>query len=97
MDRIRLTPEQAEIVAGSIDPVELCDAQGNVLGRIIPPKLEAIIAESKRRAREPGPRYSSEQTREMLRTLEETWEREGPFDEQRAIQIVSELRAKWNC
>jgi hypothetical protein len=54
-----------------------------------------FIAELKRRAAAPGPRYSMEQSREMLRTLQEAWDREGPFGTEQANQIVEKLRANW--
>ncbi|MFO0864411.1 MAG: hypothetical protein U0744_07100 [Gemmataceae bacterium] len=83
MERIQLTPEQEAIVASAIDPIEIFDTSGNAVGKIIPPKLESIIAECKRRSKEPGPRYSTEQVTLMLDMLEETWAKEGPFGPER--------------
>ncbi|MBX9677332.1 MAG: hypothetical protein K2X38_01125 [Gemmataceae bacterium] len=89
MERIQLTPEQNAIVASALDPVEIFDASGKTLGKIIPPKLETIIAECKRRSQEPGPRYSTEQVTQMLDMLEETWAKEGPCGPER-LEVLLE-------
>lgn len=95
MSRIQLTPEQASAFMEQTEPVALCDEQGNVVGTAIPPKLREIIEENKRRARSPGPRYSSEQVREVMQALEETNRSEGPVSQDRKQEIVSAMKAKW--
>jgi hypothetical protein len=94
MTRITFTPEQTDIFTTTEDPIEVCDPQGTVLGTIHPPRLLEIIAECKRRAKSPGPWYSSAQVRETLRILQDTWDKEGPFGKERLDEILQELRKK---
>ncbi|MCI0639470.1 MAG: hypothetical protein L0Y72_15710 [Gemmataceae bacterium] len=94
MFRIVLNAEQAKVLEIADEPVEICDAEGKAIGKFIPPKLAEYFAECKRRARMPGPRYTSQQVQETLRILEDTWKQEGPFGVERAMQIVEELRKK---
>lgn len=75
MIRIVLDQEQAEVVTRSQETVEVCDSDGKVLGVINRAVLpfgftEADIAEAKRRLAEPGPRYTTDQVLEHLRSLE---------------------------
>jgi len=93
--QIRLTTEQAAAFVDQTEPVVLCDEQGNVIGTAIPPKLRMIIEENKRRARSAGPRYSSEQVRELMRELSDAREREGAFGADRKNEIVAAVKAKW--
>ena len=94
MTRIVFTPEQAQVFMTTGDPIEVCDPQGTVLGTIHPPKMLEFIAECKRRARAPGPRYTSAQVQETLRVLKETWDKEGPFGKEKADEILQELRKR---
>jgi hypothetical protein len=91
MRRIVLSEEQARLLSLTED-VEICDPQGRVITSI-PAELTAEQYARIKRAREQnGPRVSSEQVRQMLRALEEAWEREGPFDEARALEIAKQVR-----
>ena len=90
MQQIILTEEQMKIVSQAHSEIQVCDPRGGVLGTVISPEF---IAEMKRRARAPGPRYSGEQVQGHLRALEEAWDREGPFDQARMHEILKEIKA----
>jgi hypothetical protein len=92
MTRITFTPEQARIFVSTEVPIEVCDPQGKVLGTIHPPKLLEVIAECKRRAKSAGPWVTGAQVQETLRVLQETWDKEGPFGKERALEILHDLR-----
>lgn len=94
MTQIVLTPDQVKLYNQAKEPVQVCDTHGKVLGTLPPDYSAEFIAELKRRAREPGRRYSSEQVTLYLKTLAERWEHEGPFDKQRALQILQELHGE---
>jgi hypothetical protein len=96
MMKITLTPEAARMLRDSLNDFQVCDPEGNVLATVARDKTPEFIAELKRRAAASGPRCTSEQAGEMLRTLQEAWDREGPFDEGRARRIVQDLSAKWD-
>jgi hypothetical protein len=75
MIRIVLDDKQAKAIADSRETVEVCDSDGKVLGVINREVLpfgftEADIAEAKRNLAAPGPRYTTEQVLEHLRSLE---------------------------
>lgn len=75
MIRIVLDDEQAKAIIAAKDQVEVCDENGRVLGvidRAIPPARfsEEEIARAKRNLATPGPRYTTEQVLEHLRSLE---------------------------
>jgi hypothetical protein len=72
MIRIVVDSEQAKAIVDSKETVEVCDKSGKVLGTLKPPALFSSdeIAEAKRRLAEPGPRYTTEQVLEHLRSLE---------------------------
>ena len=91
MTQIILTPDQVQLYHQATAPVQVCDTQGKILGTLPPDYSAEFIAELKRRARAPGRRYSSEQVTQYLKKLAEVREREGPFDAQRAKQILKEL------
>jgi len=92
MDRIQLTAEQTQVYAAAADFIEVCDREGKVVGRILSAHLQEKVAEIKRRRQLPEITYSSAQVHEMLETLEEKWQAEGPFEVERAQEIVAELR-----
>jgi hypothetical protein len=93
LKRIILNEEQAKLLTLAGETVEICDPQGKILCRLDPPITEEEIAELKRRGKSPGPWYSGEQVRQTLKTLEEIWNREGPFDKQRLKEILEQIRA----
>jgi hypothetical protein len=70
MSRIVLNDEQAKQVASLLQPADVCDSQGNVLGTFTPLWTEADIQDAlcRRAANEPG--FSFQQVREHLRSLE---------------------------
>jgi hypothetical protein len=93
-NKITLTDEQMKLVVQAMRPLQVCDSHGVVLGTIDPELSPEFIAELKRRAAAPGPRYTGEQVRRHLQSLEEAWNREGPFDERRMREILDKARAQ---
>jgi hypothetical protein len=93
MTQVFLTPEQAQVVAHALEPIQLCDPKGNVLATIQPEATAEEIAEAKRRITSPGPWYSGDQVREHIRVLQEAWEREGGFDKTRMLELLQQVRA----
>lgn len=81
MQEIVLTDEQAAVVASAVKPVQVRDPKGHVLGVINPILTKEEIAELKRRAASPGPRYTGEQVQRRLQALQEEWDRTGGFDQ----------------
>jgi hypothetical protein len=94
MQKIVLTEEQMQVVRQAKAPVRVCDPQGICLGTVDPEITPEFVAEMKRRAKAPGPRYSGEQVRRHLHALQEAWDREGGFDEKRMRELLEEVRAK---
>ena len=71
MVRIVVTEEQARQLAGSLEPLEVVDEQGNRIGYFTQPFSEAEIAEAKRRRiAEKGGRTTTE-VLERLTNLED--------------------------
>jgi hypothetical protein len=94
MTQIVLTAEQAKLYHQAKEPVQVCDAQGKVLGTLPPDYSAEFIAELKRRAQAPGRRFTSEQVTRHMQALAEAWNREGPFDEKRTMEILEQIRAE---
>jgi hypothetical protein len=67
MTQIRLTEEQARTIAQSLEPVQICDDQGNVLGILPPIWRPDDVAEAKRRLASDQPRHSTAEVLEHLR------------------------------
>jgi hypothetical protein len=93
MAQLILTEEQARVVAGAQEPVQLCDPQGNIVATLKPAFTAEDIAEAKRRLAVNGPRYTSEQVQEHLRALQEEWDRTGGFDRDYMHAFLDKLRA----
>jgi hypothetical protein len=70
MPHIVLSEEQAKVVASALQPVQVRDAKGTVLGVIPSIWTEEDIAEAKRRLASNGPWYTTEQVLAHLRSLE---------------------------
>jgi hypothetical protein len=68
MSHIVLNAEQAKLVASALKPVQVRDAAGNVLGYIPPVWTEEDVADAKRRLASDGPRYTTAQVLEYLRS-----------------------------
>jgi hypothetical protein len=94
MTQIVLTPEQAKAYHQAKEPVQVCDVQGKVLGTLPPAYSAEFIAELKRRAREPGRRFTSEQVTRHMKALAEVWERDGPLDRERLMAELERIRAE---
>ena len=88
MTQIILTPEQAKAYHQAKEPVQVCDAQGKVLGTLPPDYSAEFIAELKRRAASPGPWYLGQDIQAMFRFLEEAQAKEGEFDEKRLNELL---------
>lgn len=94
MNKIVLTPEQLQVYQRALDVVKVCDPEGNVVGSLEPERNPEFIAEMKRRARAPGPRYSGAHVQRMLQYLEQVWDREGSFDDARMKELIREFESK---
>ena len=91
MKEVILSEEQAKIVSEAFGPVTVRDANGNVLGHIDPPLTPQMIAELKRRAKSPGPRYTGAQVQARLQALQQEWDRTGGFDESYMTNFLQRL------
>jgi hypothetical protein len=73
MTEIIATDDQAKTIAGACSPVIVRDAQGNLLGRVVPMPDEHFsaeeILEAKRRAARPGKRVTTAELLAHLRSL----------------------------
>ena len=100
MSRLVLNEEQMQIVKDLKVPVDVYDPCGRALGTLEPLFTPEQIAELKRIARSPGPRYSGKQVQARLKAFEEEWERTGGFDEKYGMEFMAKLNAadpgKWH-
>jgi hypothetical protein len=92
MPHIVLSEEQARVVAGASEVIELRDEQGKVLARIAPPALAAEIAEAKQRLASGQRRWPSAQVQALLAALTEIRAR-GGIDEARMREVMERFRA----
>ncbi len=90
MPEIVLTEEQASVLAGAIESVEVRGPDGAALGSL-DPRDAAIIARHKQRGRLPGPRYSSASVLAMMDALQAERDRIGPFDVEYMWAFVERL------
>lgn len=91
MTRIVVTDEQAKLL-NATEEVQICDPRGHILA-IIPPELTPDEFAKLRRAKDcTGPWLTGGQVRETLQALEDAWQKEGPFGEERMREIVQEIR-----
>src|SRR5947209_17696728 len=91
MPQIVLTDEQVRTIEQATGPVMVTDSRGNAYTPIRRELTAERIAQMKREAAEPGPRYSGEDIQAMFRALEAEWERTGGFDEEYAVEFVKHL------
>jgi hypothetical protein len=70
MTQIVLPREQADVVARAIEPIEVCDPNGELLGYIDPVWTREDIDEAKRRIASDQPRYTTAQVMKHLQSLE---------------------------
>jgi hypothetical protein len=94
MPELILTEEQAKIVTQTWGPITVRDTKGNVLGYLEPKLSPVMIAELKRRAAAPGPRFTGAQVQARLRALQEEWDRTGGFDEAYMHKFLEKLNAE---
>jgi hypothetical protein len=93
MSEIVLTDEQARAVTQAGGPVTVTDRRGNTYTPIQLELSAERIAELKRRAAAPGPRYTGAHIQAMLRALEVEWQRTGGFDEEYVVEFVRRFNA----
>lgn len=94
MVQILLSEEQARLVQqAAVEPLQLCNPQGKVLRTIEPEYTKEFIAELKRRASAPGPRYTGAQVQARLQALQAEWDRTGGFDEAYMQEFLKRLNA----
>jgi hypothetical protein len=91
MPHIVLTDEQARVIDDANDFIEIRRQDGRVLARIPPDWTPAQIADAKRRAAAPGPRYTGDQIQSMFGALEAEWERTGGFDREYAREFIRRM------
>jgi hypothetical protein len=91
MPEIVLTDEQTKQLTGTVSRVEVKDAFGRVVGFIDPLPSPEFIAEMKRRAATPGPRYSGTAVLAMLDALQAERDRIGPFSVEYMEEFVERL------
>jgi hypothetical protein len=95
MVQVVLNQEQARLIQESlVEPIQLCDPQGRVIRTLEPELTPEFITELKRRAGQPGPRFSGAQVKRHLQRLQEAWDREGGFDVSRMRELLQEIRAE---
>jgi hypothetical protein len=71
MIQIILNDDQAGVVQRALNPVELRNGQGRLIGYVSPPPSSAIVAEAKRRANSVGPWHTTQQVLDHLTSLEQ--------------------------
>jgi hypothetical protein len=71
MVQIVLTEEQLKVVASALQPIQVCDGKGNVLGSLPPIWTEEDIAEAKRILAANQTWHTTEQVLAHLRSLEQ--------------------------
>jgi antitoxin (DNA-binding transcriptional repressor) of toxin-antitoxin stability system len=94
MKHIVLTPEQARVVLGGEEPVEVRDEQGRTVAHLTPLSpldVEAIERHRRGQGRQ-QPSIPSEQVQAHFRRLEEIRRSEG-MDEAKALDLLRRLRA----
>jgi hypothetical protein len=91
MRRIVLTEEQAKLLS-LVEPVEICDLQGRAVVSIPAALTPEQYAQTQRAREYKGPWVTSEQVHQTLQALQDAWEREGPFGQSRAREIVQQIR-----
>ncbi len=93
MPDLVLTPEQAKLMAGAAGPIAVRDTEGRLVGRLEPEWTPELIAEMKRRAAAPGPRFTGAQVQARLQALQAEWDRTGGFDQAYAMEFLARLDA----
>ncbi len=91
MPELVLTEEQTKQLSTTVVRVEVKDAYGRVIGHVDPLPSPEYIAEMKRRAAAPGPRYSSAAVTAGLDALQAERDRIGPFSPEYAKAFVERL------
>jgi hypothetical protein len=94
MTQLILTHEQTQIMKQAWEPVQICDADGKVLGQLEPNENWECIVEAKRRLASNEPRYTSAQVQAHLRALQAEWDRTGGFDKEYMFAFLERLRAE---
>jgi antitoxin (DNA-binding transcriptional repressor) of toxin-antitoxin stability system len=94
MQHIILTTEQARVVLGAGEPIEVRDEQGRTVAHLAPldPADIEAIQRSKQVRGAGGPRVPSDQVQAHLRRLGEIRQHEG-MDEAKMLDLLRRLRA----
>ncbi len=92
MPQIVLNADQARLFQTAGEPIELRDEEGRLLTRILPPALEAIVAEVKRRRGSDRPSSPASEVEKRLQRLAEI-DAQEPLDEARALDLLRRMRA----
>ena len=93
MTQIVLTEDQAQVLRQALEPIQVCDPNGRVLGCIAPQSTLEHIEEARRRLASNQPRYTSQEVAAHLKALQAEWERTGGFDESYLQGLLDRLRA----
>jgi hypothetical protein len=92
MPEIVLTEEQARVLAGVTQPVDVRDPDGNALGSL-DPRDAAVLARHRLRKKTPRDTwYTSEQMRAQFDALQAERDRIGPFDADYALEFAEQLQ-----
>lgn len=91
MSEIVLTEEQTKQLAGRVARVEVKNTSGQVIGYLETIPSPEFIAEMKRRAASPGPRYTGAAVLAMLDALQAERDRIGPFSMEYLEEFVNRL------
>ena len=94
MPELLLTEDQSETLKSANGPVAVRDTRGHIVGHLEPPLTPEFIAELKRRAAEPGPRYTGEQVHRRLEALQEEWDKRGGFDKTTMLELLAEMNRR---
>jgi len=94
MTQIILTPDQAKVFQLANEPVQVCDAEGHVLGTLPPGITAEFIAEQKRRAASAGPWYSGHDVQSMFQFLETERSKHGELSESKLNELMDQFEAQ---
>jgi hypothetical protein len=91
MPEIVLTAEQARVLTGATQPVDVRDPDGNALGSLDPRDAAALARHRQRKKTPRDTWYTSEQMRAQFDALQAERDRVGPFDGAYALALLARL------
>lgn len=93
MPELTLNPDQMAVLLDAVGPVAVKRPDGTLVGHLdVLPSAE-WIAELKRRAAAPGPRFSGDHMQARLKALHAERDRIGPFDRAYMRAFLDKLSA----